>query len=95
MVDSLDVTSSFERKVIKMLKIQLKDGKEVQWGFNMFFGKNSEEELDFPDQVDCVFADGDELVYIKDYFSNIPMIRASSVVMWRAPWAQFIVDNIV
>jgi hypothetical protein len=95
MVDSFDVRSSFERKFIKMLKIQLKNGKEVEWGFNMFFGKNSEEELDFPDQVNCVFADGAELAYIKDYFSSIPMMSTSLVVMWRAPWAQFIVDNIV
>lgn len=95
MVDSFDVRFSFERKIIKMLKIQLKNGKEVQWGFNRYTQHPAHEDLDFPDQVDCVFADGEELSYIRDTFRSVPMNRYATVVMWRTPWAQFIVDNIV
>jgi len=39
-------------------------------------------------------ADGDELDYIHDFFTNLPSRPKARVVVWLAPFAQFIYDNL-
>ena len=49
-------------------------------------------------QVLVVQADGDELDHIRRKFTGIPFVGLSNtggpVVIWRNPWAAFIMDNL-
>jgi hypothetical protein len=40
-----------------------------------------------------VQADGNELEYVLANIQGLPNIPEKRVMVWRAPWAQFIVDN--
>lgn len=44
-------------------------------------------------QVLDIYADGEELEYIRDYFVGIPMKRRAHGVLWRGEFARFIFDN--
>jgi hypothetical protein len=44
--------------------------------------------------ITSIEADGDELIYIVNRFSNIPCIDDNNVV-WGQPWADFIYQNLV
>lgn len=39
-------------------------------------------------------ADGDELREIQRRFSGIPNLTHDGICIWRAPWAQFIYENL-
>lgn len=50
-------------------------------------------------EITCVQADGDELEKVRrEFCTNLGSIPwpypAKKVVIWRSPWAQFIVDNL-
>lgn len=72
-----------------MLSICLK-GKEITWHYS--------EPLSFSDlgneEVLAVQADGDELDWIRSYFSNIPM-HDGRLVTWTGEAAMFIVHTII
>jgi hypothetical protein len=43
-------------------------------------------------EINEIQADGDEYVHIVNNFRNLP-ISGTKIIKWKAPWAQFIVDN--
>ena len=46
------------------------------------------------DRCDFVQADGDELLFIKSRFHNLPIVRGNEVVAWTGDLADFIFRNL-
>jgi len=69
---------------------------EYQWHVGTMLGKMP-KPIDmkgepFTDVVE-IRADGEELAFILSNSNNLPVLHGRSVV-WKAPWAQFIYDNL-
>lgn len=45
-------------------------------------------------EVVCVQVDGDEMRMVLLNIQGIPVKIGGTVQIWKAPWAQFIVDNL-
>ena len=54
-------------------------------------GDSKEITFDYP--ILEIFANGVELIHIRNYIKNIPYAEGSTTY-WKAPFAQFIWDNL-
>lgn len=71
-----------------MMYIVTNSGMDEQWHIG-------ERRPDItPSHVTEVQADGDELTYIGERFTNLPVDRLGSVVRWFGDHAKFIVSNL-
>lgn len=71
-----------------MLIVTLKNGTSKAWHVG------SPRPLVHINDVDSVQADGDELQYIMDNFSSLPMVKGRWVVRWHGDDAKFIFDHL-
>jgi hypothetical protein len=63
--------------------------ESVQW----YIGDKFKPTIPGAMQIIRVYADGDELEYIKARFDNIPIVNDTRIV-WKGDTAQFIYDNL-
>lgn len=73
-----------------MLYVILKSGKEIEW----HIGEKINCQPLHLTTTEEVYADGDELEWIKESFDNIPFHKINRVQNWSGDMARFIASNL-